>query len=201
MTTKKPITFVTGNNNKLKEAQAILGDSSNIVSAKIDLPELQGDARDIVREKCLCAARKVNGPVIVEDTSLCFNALNGLPGPYIKWFLDKIGLSGLMQMLSGFSDHSAYAMCIYAFTLSADDEPVLFEGRTNGIIVPARPQSNNKSFGWDPIFQPCDEDQPKGIQTPLTYAEMDKAVKNTISHRFRSLNKLKAYLSENGILA
>lgn len=28
---------------------------------------------------------------MVEDTSLCFNALQGLPGPYIKWFLDKLG--------------------------------------------------------------------------------------------------------------
>jgi inosine triphosphate pyrophosphatase len=29
-------------------------------------------------------AAKVGGPAMVEDTSLCFNALGGLPGPYIK---------------------------------------------------------------------------------------------------------------------
>ena len=36
-------------------------------------------------EKCKLASLQVNGPVLVEDTSLCFNALGGLPGVYIKW--------------------------------------------------------------------------------------------------------------------
>lgn len=51
-------------------------------------------------------------------------------------------------------------------------EPQVFVGRTQGRIVPARGPS---SFGWDPIFEP------EGYQD--TYAQMDKAVKNTISHR------------------
>jgi len=36
----------------------------------------------------------------VEDTSLCFNALGGLPGVYIKWFLEKLGHDGLNRMLA-----------------------------------------------------------------------------------------------------
>lgn len=39
---------------------------------------------------------------MVEDTSLCFNALQGLPGPYIKWFLDKLGHDGLNRLLAGY---------------------------------------------------------------------------------------------------
>jgi inosine/xanthosine triphosphate pyrophosphatase family protein len=38
--------------------------------------------------------------VLVEDTSLCFNALGGLPGVYIKWFLEKCGHDGLNRMLA-----------------------------------------------------------------------------------------------------
>ena len=38
--------------------------------------------------------------VIVEDTALCFNALGGLPGVYIKWFLDKLQPEGLHRMLA-----------------------------------------------------------------------------------------------------
>jgi inosine/xanthosine triphosphate pyrophosphatase family protein len=38
----------------------------------------------LFREKCLEASRRIAGPVIIEDTCLCFNALGGLPGPYIK---------------------------------------------------------------------------------------------------------------------
>jgi inosine triphosphate pyrophosphatase len=53
---------------------------------------------------------------MVEDTSLCYNAYGGLPGPYIKWFLKKLGHEGLNAMLAGFEDKSAYAQCIFAYT-------------------------------------------------------------------------------------
>jgi len=35
--------------------------------------------------------------------------MNGLPGPYIKWFLEELGHEGLNKMLAGFGDYSAYA--------------------------------------------------------------------------------------------
>ena len=47
------------------------------------MPELQGEPEEISQEKCRLASVEVNGPVLVEDTALCFNALNGLPGPYM----------------------------------------------------------------------------------------------------------------------
>jgi hypothetical protein len=82
------LTFVTGNAKKLEEVVAILGGGPQfpyrVVSQKIDLPELQGDPEEVSREKCLLAAAQVGGPVIVEDTSLCFVALGDLPGVYIK---------------------------------------------------------------------------------------------------------------------
>nr|XP_016509730.1 PREDICTED: inosine triphosphate pyrophosphatase-like [Nicotiana tabacum] len=90
----RPVTFVTGNAKKLEEVRAILGQSIPFQSLKLDLPELQGEPEDISKEKARIAAKEVNGPVLVEDTCLCFNALKGLPGPYIKWFLQKIGHEG-----------------------------------------------------------------------------------------------------------
>ncbi|KAI9219087.1 inosine triphosphate pyrophosphatase [Blastocladiella britannica] len=178
-----PLTFVTGNQNKLREVQAILGDSIAIVSHKLDLPEYQGDARSVSAEKCKLAAKLLNRPVITEDTCLCFNALNGLPGPYIKWFLEGVGHDGLNKMLTGFPDKSGYALCTFAYCDGPGAEPILFEGRTNGTIVPARGPAD---FGWDPIFQPSGFEQ--------TYAEMDKSIKNTISHRYRALSKLVDFL-------
>ena len=75
------VTFVIGNAKKLEEVRAILGGESlpvEIVSQKIDLPELQGEPDEISKQKCELAAQQVGGPVMVEDTSLCFNALGGL---------------------------------------------------------------------------------------------------------------------------
>ena len=136
------VTFVTGNAKKLEEVKAILSSGGSlpveIVSQKIDLPELQGDPEEISAQKCVLAAKEVGGPVMVEDTSLCFNALGGLPGPYIKWFLEKTGHTGLNNLLAAYDDKSAYAQCIFSFSLGPGHTPIVFDGRTPGRIVPAR---------------------------------------------------------------
>ncbi|RVW19447.1 Inosine triphosphate pyrophosphatase [Vitis vinifera] len=75
----RPVTFVTGNAKKLEEVRYILGQSIPFNSLKLDLPELQGEPEDISKEKARLAAIQVNGPVLVEDTCLCFNSLKGLP--------------------------------------------------------------------------------------------------------------------------
>ena len=69
---------------------------------------------------------------MVEDTSLCYNALEGLPGVYIKWFLKKTGHKGLNNLLAAYDDKSAYAQCIFAFTSGKkDEEPITFIGQTH----------------------------------------------------------------------
>eukprot|EP01135_Chromosphaera_perkinsii_P007094 Nk52_evm3s689 gene=Nk52_evmTU3s689 len=184
----KKLVFVTGNAKKLEEVVAILGESLHphftLCNQKVDLPELQGEPDSVSAEKCRIAAEKVQGPVLTEDTCLCFNALNGLPGPYIKWFLEKTGLDGLNNILAAYEDKSAYALCTFAYCEGPGCEPVLFRGKTDGKIVPAR---GPLDFGWDPVFEPEGYTQ--------TYAEMDKSVKNKISHRGRSLDLVKEYFA------
>ncbi|XP_040421076.1 inosine triphosphate pyrophosphatase isoform X1 [Cygnus olor] len=173
----------------LPQVVQILGDSSPyaLVARKIDLPEYQGEPDEISVQKCREAARQVRGPVIVEDTCLCFNALGGLPGPYIKWFLEKLKPEGLYKLLAGFEDKSAYALCTFAFSTGNPEEPVkLFKGQTHGLIVEPR---GPRDFGWDPCFQPDGYDQ--------TYAELPKAVKNSISHRYRALSELSAFFRQS----
>ncbi|XP_043461771.1 inosine triphosphate pyrophosphatase [Leptopilina heterotoma] len=182
----KPVVFVTGNAKKLEEFLAIMGKNctKKIISKKVDLPEYQGEIEEISVEKCKAAADIVNGPVVIEDTCLCFNAMNGLPGPYIKWFLDKLGADGLHTMLNGWDDKTAQAVCTFAYTEGPNEPVILFQGRTFGTIVTPK---GPRDFGWDPCFQPEGYNQ--------TYAEMPKDLKNTISHRNRALEKLKEYFS------
>ncbi len=90
-------------------------------------------------------------------------------------------------MLAGFEDKSAAAVCMFGYadgSLDKDGKPnvIVFEGKTPGKIVEPR---GPRDFGWDPCFQPDGFDQ--------TYAELDKAIKNTISHRYRALEKLRQY--------
>ena len=49
----------------------------------LDLLEIQGTPDEIAKYKAKLAATKTNTPVLIEDVSLCFNAYNGLPGPYM----------------------------------------------------------------------------------------------------------------------
>lgn len=86
-TTRRVVTFITGNANKLRETQQCFGTTVTLLAKAIDLPELQGDPLEIARHKVKLASEQVNGPVLTEDTSLCFNALHGLPGPYVKWYI------------------------------------------------------------------------------------------------------------------
>ncbi|KAJ3447303.1 inosine triphosphate pyrophosphatase/ham1 protein [Anaeramoeba flamelloides] len=182
------VTFVTGNKGKLREVKAIFEESISFefIQNDIDLDEIQGSPEEVIIDKIKRAAKEVNGPVICEDVSLCFNGLNGMPGPYIKWFLKKLGVNGLVKILSPFEDKTCYALCIFAFCKGPNSEPILFKGRTNGTIVEPRGENG---FGWDPIFLPenCEK----------TFGEMELKKKNTISHRKRALMEFKKFTKEN----
>jgi inosine triphosphate pyrophosphatase len=183
------LNFVSGNLKKYEEVCAILKPELPDVEIKqitIDIPELQGEPEEIVRNKLRLALDKAKGPLIVEDTSLCFNALHGLPGPYIKSFLTKLGPSGLYKMVKPYDDQTAYAQCIFGMAKGKRDEPKIFIGKTDGEIVDPRGPNN---FGWDPTFQP------KGFDK--TYAEMDSEVKNSISHRYKALRELLDWLKNH----
>uniref|UniRef100_H0WJL0 Inosine triphosphate pyrophosphatase n=1 Tax=Otolemur garnettii TaxID=30611 RepID=H0WJL0_OTOGA len=183
----KKIVFVTGNSKKLEEEQVIqiLGDKfpCTLVAQKIDLPEYQGEPDEISIQKCQEAARQAWGITAVAGFVFSFVPLGHIPGKEVKWFLEKLKPEGLYQLLAGFQDKSAYALCTFALSTGDPSEPVrLFRGRTLGQIVMPR---GCRDFGWDPCFQPDGYKQ--------TYAEMPKAEKNAISHRFRALLELQEY--------
>ncbi|CAG8195115.1 unnamed protein product [Penicillium nalgiovense] len=196
------LNFITGNKNKLLEVRAILGKVIEVDNQEVDVPEIQGTIEEIAKEKARRAAEAINGPALTEDTALEFHALKGLPGPYIKSFMEKLGHDGLNKMLDGFEDRTAEAVCTFAFCRGPGEEPIVFQGRTEvrqiqpfqtlyksnvdvqGAIVRPRGPGN---FGWDPIFE---------YDGKQTYAEMDKEEKNKISHRYKALVKLQQWLAE-----
>jgi inosine/xanthosine triphosphate pyrophosphatase family protein len=103
---------VTGNERKLEEVRQILtkaGTKIDLDRIKIDLDEYQGTVEEVAEKKCNDAFDYIQRNteigvgefgVLTEDTALCFNGLGGLPGVYIKWFLDKLKPEGLNRMLT-----------------------------------------------------------------------------------------------------
>lgn len=184
------IYFVSGNLKKEAEVNAILAAADmspfRVEHVNIDLPELQGDPLEICRAKVAAAAEMVGGAVLVEDTSLCFTALGGMPGPYIKWWMEALGVEGLYKLLQPYEDKSAYAQCTLGFSSGPGATPRLFVGTTEGSITQPHGDSG---FGWDACFIPDGESRPFG--------EMSMRRKNAISHRARALQLFVAYCREH----
>lgn len=89
------IYFITGNKNKFNEVKKILPEVEQL---DIDLTEIQEtDAEAVVKAKVQEAFTKHQGPFLIEDTSLYLDALGGLPGPLIKWFMKPVGNYGLFN--------------------------------------------------------------------------------------------------------
>ena len=188
---KKIINFLSSNTHKYEELTQIFKKEFpdiEIRQVKIDLPELQGYPEEIVKDKLKYAlnSKAKGNPILVEDTSLCFNSYGGLPGAYIKYFLNNIKPQGLYKMICAFDDHSAYAQSIFGLQKNKKGGPILFIGKTEGEIVEPR---GSFDFGWDPCFLP------KGFNK--TYGEMSKDEKNEISHRGKSVNAMIKFFKEN----
>jgi len=178
----KTLLFVTGNKNKHKEVQEVLGENFIVEMVNIDLPEIQGTDQEIIENKVRVASSKIDGPFIVEDTSLEFNALNGMPGPYVKWFLKSIGNTGLHNLLEAYENKRAKAICNIAYCDGNNID--IFRGISDGFIVN---EGGKNGFGWDRIFMPVGYDR--------RYSEMDDNLKNSISHRRKALDLLKNFLN------
>jgi non-canonical purine NTP pyrophosphatase (RdgB/HAM1 family) len=175
-----PLYFITGNKNKFEEAKAIL---SGVEQLDIDLPEMQDlDAKNIIEAKLAEALKHKKGEFMVEDTSLYMDCLNGLPGPFIKWFLKSIGNNGLAGLAERLGNNKAEAKTIIGYA-GKDGDIHFFEGSIRGKIIAPQGETN---FGWDPIFQPDGFDK--------SFAEMGKEEKNKISMRKVALEKLKDFL-------
>ena len=186
------IRFVTGNAKKLQEVSAIMAEEGLIlplVQCSLDLDELQSESPEkIAAAKCALAAEITGGPVLVDDTSLCLEALGGNPGPYIKWFCQGTQRQDLLpRMLDGFDSKRAYALSCMAFSVGPETVPLVFRGRVDGTIV--EPSQNATGIGWDNCFQPDGHDK--------TFSDMSLAEKNLCSHRSRSLRQLSHYLQQH----
>ncbi len=173
--------FVTWNEKKFVEAKEFFPDLEQL---DIDLPEIQSlDSQDIITEKLQAASIQFpNKKIIVEDTSLVFDAWNGLPGLLVKWYLGSVGDRGVWQMLHSFPNKRASAVCTIGYCNGEKIE--FFQWVTTGIVVEP---TIGTDFGRDALFQPDGYDK--------TFAHMSKEEKNAVSHRGKAMKMLEKFMS------
>lgn len=176
--------FITGNQNKAEYLAKNLG--ITLEHQKIDLDEIQSaDPHTIIEHKVRQAYEIIQKPVLVEDVSLAFSALHGLPGPFIKFFVDaENGLENLCRMLDGFDDRSAYASVIYGYYDGVELKMV--DGGLDGAIA-SRPRGQG-GYGWDKIFEP-------NGYGGLTRAELSPEQDAESYNKLRDFETLRLFLS------
>ena len=178
------ILFITGNKQKAEEVRAITG--LRVLAKKLDIPEIQSlDVEVVAKAEALAAFQITNCPVIVDDTGLSIEALAGLPGALVVWFLDTLRPAGILKLLVGEKNRQATVSTCIAY---ADQSGVFaFTGTVPGKISESLRGENG--FGYDPIFIPDGQDK--------TYAEMNAEEKNEISMRKIALLQFKEFMEKN----
>lgn len=176
--------FITGNDEKFREAKALLSKSGiGLEQQHIEIDEIQDrEVEKVARVKAKFAFSVLKKPLFVEDTGLYIKALNGYPGNLIKHFIEAIGREGILKCMEG-KPRSAEAVSVVAY---ADEKGNVktFVGKVKGNISDYI--GKGYEFAWDPIFIPQGHTK--------TFAEIGMKEKNRISHRKKSMEKFAEWL-------
>jgi len=189
--------IATKNEGKLKEIKALLKDLSVEVLSLKDMPELSlpEEGNDYFKNACHKAeavSAAFSLTAIADDSGLEVDFLDGRPGPLSARFggeeisdTDRNKL--LLQQLQGIpqSKRTARFRCVIALSIPGE-KTMTVEATCEGVI--AQEIRGENGFGYDPVFYIP--------ELGKTFAEIDKDVKNRISHRGKALREMKELLKK-----
>lgn len=190
-TMQKEIVIATNNQGKAKEFAMMFGKFGYEVKTLQDfkdIPEIIEDGKTFTENAAIKAqtlSRKLNLPVLGDDSGLCVDALKGLPGIYSARFAkdhdDAANNAKLLSELAGVPPIERTAHFHTSLVMSAPGkENLVVEGEVEGLIatIPA----GDNGFGYDPLFYLPELD--------CTMAQLTPEQKNQISHRAVAMSKL-----------
>ncbi|WP_426051562.1 RdgB/HAM1 family non-canonical purine NTP pyrophosphatase [Brevundimonas sp. SL161] len=184
----------THNAGKAREIDALLDGHYTVVTAgELNLPEPAETETTFVGNAMLKArhAAQFSGEVsLADDSGLSVAALDGAPGIFsARWGGPERDFASAMRKIEtrleelSATDRSAWFTS--ALAVAWPDGPcVVVEGRVDGVVT--FPPRGEHGFGYDPLFIPDGHD--------LTFGEMMPELKDSLSHRTRAFEMLKAAL-------
>jgi len=190
------IVLATSNQGKVKEFAKMLKDFPVEIKSLADfgpIPEAVEDGAtfdDNAYKKASFTAKVLGLPAMADDSGLTVEALDGAPGVYSARYAgdkasDADNIAKLLAEMEGKENRKAAFECV--ISLAVPSGPALtFEGRCEGEILTA-PRGND-GFGYDPVF----------FYPPLkkTFAELDLAEKNRVSHRGQAVAQVAAEFNQ-----
>ncbi len=201
MTDLPRLVLATANPDKLIELTRILA-ASQVAVDLVGLDQFPG-APDVAEtgatfaENALLKANAIAEftglPAVADDSGICADALNGMPGVLSARWAGRHGdnTANLQLLLAQLTDvpqerRGAHFACAAALALPSGAQFV-HEGTVHGHLISA-PRGTN-GFGYDPIFVPDGESR--------TTAELSASEKDAISHRARAFRSLVPVIAEH----
>jgi XTP/dITP diphosphohydrolase len=188
------LVLATANQHKLAELTRILA-AGKVAVDLIGLADFPGspdvaETEPTFAENALLKARAIaefaHLPAVADDSGICVDALNGMPGVLSARWSGRHGddagnLALLLAQLTDVPDdrRGAHFVCAAALVLPSGREHVS-EGAVHGRLI--RQARGANGFGYDPIFVP--------VRAEITTAEMTPEAKDKISHRGKALRGL-----------
>jgi XTP/dITP diphosphohydrolase len=182
---ERSLYFMTSNESKYREVKNLaLEFGIDIKILKANKIEIQSQKiEEIVKTAAILAYQHFKVPLILEDTGLFIEALNGFPGPYSSYVYNTIGCEGIIKLMEGIKNRNAKFATYVCYIDSSS--LIVFSGEIEGTI--SNEIRGKDGFGFDPIFIP------KGSYK--SFGEMTLEEKNKISHRASAFRKLFSYLA------
>lgn len=184
----------THNSHKTEEIRTILCDFfDNITDLTTQgnhaAPEEDGNTFEAnARIKALAASRRFPSAIVLaDDSGLEVDSLNDFPGVQSARYAglgatDRDNRIKLLRALEGITERRARFVCVIVLA-KAGEVLATFDGTCEGLI--AEEQTGQSGFGYDTLFIPEGYYESFGL--------LRGEIKNTISHRARALEKLKAW--------
>lgn len=187
------LVFASHNAHKVSEIRTMLPEQFELLSLTDlgymeEIPETSDTIQGNAIMKAEFLSDKLQEAVFADDTGLVIPALNGEPGVFSARYAGpqkdpEANMEKVLEKLENKTDRSAYFQTVIALHLNGKTH--LFDGRVHGTIIDS--PRGTQGFGYDPIFVP--------EHSTLTFAEMDAAAKNMISHRARALQQMLDFLA------
>lgn len=173
------LVLVTQNKHKLAELRPLFEKFGvSFETTSVEKFEIRADdVEAVAHEAAITAYDALKRPVVLDDTGLFVDALNGFPGTYSAYVLKAIGNAGILRLMNNIDERAAKFVTAVGY---ADGDAIqTFVGVMSGNI--ARTPAGEEGFGYDPIFVPQGETR--------TYAQLSLSEKVNISHRTKAFRK------------
>ncbi len=130
------IIFITGNEYKFEQAKAALKDTDVLLTRqKLDTPEIQSTkVEEVAAFSSKWASDKLNLPVVLTDSGYYFEALNGFPGPYIKYINQWFTAQDYLNLMVGKTNRKVVVTQCLSYC-EPGKEPINFSGSVEGTIA------------------------------------------------------------------